>query len=157
MAELLRQEEGWKVRIPEKLKNLTMLDLARGPWLFILSLCGVLTGHMISELLPLRNEDPFSFSLIDTWPHVAGVGTMSLVFYLMARKARDVSDFGSMAVNLAVKYFLVFAALATVAVFIIAALRMPIRELLDGPWLRLLAFFWGPVIVVVFVKYRFYR
>ncbi|MDE0141601.1 MAG: hypothetical protein OXI80_08345 [Caldilineaceae bacterium] len=145
------------MKLPEKLKNLTMLDLARGPWLFILSLCGVLTGHMISELLPLRSEDQFKFSLIDTWPHVAGVGTMSLVFYMMARKAKDVSDFRRMAVNLAVKYFLVFAALATLAVFIIAALRMPIRELLDGPWITLLALFWGPVIVAVFVKYRFYR
>ena len=71
------------MKIPEKFKNLTMLDLARGPWLFILSVCGVLIGLMISALLPLRNEDPFKFSLIDTWPHVAGVGTMSLVFYFM--------------------------------------------------------------------------
>ena len=80
-----------------------------------------------------------------------------LVVTFMAKKAKDVSDFRRMGVNYAVKYFLVFAALATIAVFIIAALRMPIRELLDGPWLSLLAFLWGPVIVVVFVKYRFYR
>ena len=145
------------MKIPEKLKNLTMLDLARGPWLFILSVCGVLTGHMISALLPLRTEDPFKFSLIDTWPHVTGIGIMSLVFYFMAKKAKDISDFRRMGINFAVKYFLVFAALATVAVFIIAALRIPISELLDGPWLRLVAFFWGPVIVVVIVKHRFYR
>lgn len=145
------------MKIPEKLKNLTALDLARGPWLFILLLCGVLIGHMISEILPLRNEDPFKFSLIDTWPHVAGVGIMSLVFYLMAKKAKDLSDFRRMVVNFAVKFCLGFAALATVAMFITAALRMPINELLDGPWLTLLALFWGPVIVAVFVKYRFYR
>lgn len=143
------------MKIPGKLKNLTMLDLARGPWLFILSVCGVLIGHMISAFLPMQTEDPFKFSLTDTWPHMAGVGTMSLVLYFMARKAEDVSDFRRMGINFAVKYFLVFAALATVALFIIAVLRMPISELIDGPWLRLLAFLWGPVILVVVVKYRF--
>ena len=145
------------MKIPEKLKNLTMLDLARGPWLFILSVCGVLTGLWISSLLSLRTEDPFKFSLINTWPHVTGVGVGSLVSYFVARKAKDISDFRRMEINLAVKYFLVVAALATVAVFTIAFLRMPVSELLDGPWLRLLAFLWGPVIVVVIVKYRFFR
>jgi len=145
------------LKIPEKLKNLTMLDLARGPWLFILSVCGVLTGLWISALLSLRTEDPFKFSLIDTWPHLTGIGVMSLVFYYMAKKAKDISDFRIMVINLGVKYFLVVAALATVAVFTIALLRMPVSELLDGPWLRLLAFLWGPVIVVVIVKHRFFR
>ena len=82
---------------------------------------------------------------------------MSIVFYFMAKRAKDVSDFRRMGINFGVKYFLVLAALATAAVFIIAALRMPISELLDGPWLRLLAFLWGPVIVILIVKYRFYR
>ena len=145
------------MKIPEKLKNLTMLDLARGPWLFILSVCGVLTGLWISALLSLRTEDPFKFSLIDTWPHLTGIGVMSLVFYYMAKKSKDISDFRRMVINLGVRYFLVVAALATVAVFTIALLRMPVSELLDGPWLRLLAFLWGPVIVVVIVKYRFFR
>ena len=134
-----------------------MLDLARGPWLFILSVCGVLTGLWISALLSLRTEDPFKFSLIDTWPHLTGIGVMSLVFYYMAKKSKDISDFRRMVINLGVRYFLVVAALATVAVFTIALLRMPVSELLDGPWLRLLAFLWGPVIVVVIVKYRFFR
>ena len=58
------------MKIPEKLKNLTMLDLARGPWLFILSVCGSLTGLWIFSLLSFRTEDPFKFSLIDTWLHV---------------------------------------------------------------------------------------
>ena len=97
------------MKIPEKLKNLTMLDLARGPWLFILSVCGVLTGHMISALLPLRTEDPFKFSLIDTWPHVTGIGIMSLVFYSnMAKKAKDISDFRRMRDQLRSKVFSCF-------------------------------------------------
>ncbi len=145
------------MRIPEKLKNLTMLDLARGPWLFILFVCGTLTGHLILALLPLRPEDPYEFSLIGFLPHVAAAGTVSITFYFMAGKAKDVSDFRGILINFGVKYFLVFAALATVAVFIIAALRMPISELLDGPWLRMLALLWGPVLVVLIVKYRFFR
>ena len=79
----------------------------------------------------------------------------SLLLY--GKKAKDVSDFRRMGINFGVRYLLVFAALATVAVFIIAALRMPNSELLDGPWLKLLAFLWGPVIVLAVVKYRFYK
>ena len=81
------------MRIPEKLKNLTMLDLARGPWLFILFVCGILTGHMILALLPLGPEGPVKFSLIDMWPHVAAAGSMSIVFYFMAKRAKDVLGF----------------------------------------------------------------
>lgn len=145
------------MKIPEKLRNLTMLDLARGPWLFILFVCGILIGHMISAFLPLRPEGTVKFSLIDTLPHLATAGLASIVFYFMARKAKDVSEFRRMGLKLAVRYFVVLAALATAAVFIIAAMRMPISELFDGPWLRLLAFLWGPVIVVLIVKYRFNR
>ena len=134
-----------------------MLDLARGPWLFILFLIGVLTGHMISELLSLQPGEAFRFSLVDTLPYVTGVGVSSLVTYFVAKKAKDISDFRRMEINLAVKYFLAVAALATVAVFTIAFLRMPVSELLDGPWLKLLAFLWGPVIVVSIVKHRFNR
>ena len=134
-----------------------MLDLARGPWLFVLFVCGILTGHMMLALLPLGPEGPVKFSLIDIWPHVAAAGSMSIVSYFMAKRAKDVSDFRRMIINFGVKYFLVLAALATAAVFIIAALRMPISELFDGPWLRLLAILWGPVVVVLIVKYRFNR
>ncbi len=145
------------MRIPEKLKNLTMLDLARGPWLFILFVCGTLTGHLILALLPLRPEDPYEFSLIGFLPHVAAAGTVSIVFYFMAGKAKDVSDFRGMVINFGARYFLVFAALATVAVFIIAALRMPISDLLDGPWLIMFALLWGPVLVALIAKHRFFR
>ena len=66
----------------------------------------------------------------------------------LADKVEDGSDFIRMGIDIPTKYFLRFAALATAAVFITAGLRMPVRELLDGPWLRLPAFFWGSEIVV---------
>ena len=134
-----------------------MLDLARGPWLFILFACGILIGHMISAVLPLRPEGTVKFSLIETLPHVAAAGLMSIVFYYLAKRAKDVSDFRRMGLNLAVRYFVVLAALATAAVLILAAIRVGISELFDGPWLRMLAVLWGPVIVVLVVKYRFNR